>query len=84
MLTSTYSVIFSCWIKMLDLVQQALEREGFSVVRIDGQKSLKDRTDALSKFRTNAQYTVMLASIGSAGEGFVSLMRNIPMLLKGC
>lgn len=56
---------------MLDLVQQALEREKFSVVRIDGQKSLKDRTAALSRFKVNPRCTVMLASIGSAGEGCV-------------
>lgn len=54
---------------MLDLVQQALTKEGFIVVRIDGQKSLKERTDAISKFETDPTCSVMLASIGSAGEG---------------
>ena len=56
---------------MLDLVQQALELEGFSVARIDGQKSLQDRGRAISRFNDDPTCTVMLASIGSAGEGSV-------------
>ncbi|KAM7210964.1 SNF2 family N-terminal domain containing protein [Rhypophila decipiens] len=68
-LTGLGSVVFSCWTKMLDLVQQTLINEGFVAVRIDGQKSLKERTNALSTFRSDPACTVMLASIGSAGEG---------------
>jgi SNF2 family DNA or RNA helicase len=57
---------------MLDLVQQALEFAGFSVARIDGQKSLQDRARAISRFTDDSACTVMLASIGSAGEGYVT------------
>ena len=54
---------------MLDLAQAALEEEGFSVARIDGQKTLLERARAISRFGENPGRTVMLATIGSAGEG---------------
>jgi len=63
------SVVFSYWAKMLNLVQHALELAGFSVARIDGQKSLQDRATAISRFSRDPECTVMLATIGSAGEG---------------
>ena len=56
---------------MLDLAQHALEEEGFSVARIDGQKSLLERARAISRFGEDPGCTVMLATIGSAGEGSV-------------
>lgn len=65
-----YSVVFSCWTKMLDLVQEDLEDEGFFLTRIDGQASLDKRWDAVTQFREDPECTVMLASIGSAGEGY--------------
>ena len=57
---------------MLDLAQHALEEEGFSVARIDGQKSLLERARAISRFDEDPGCTVMLATIGSAGEGSVA------------
>jgi SNF2 family DNA or RNA helicase len=63
------SVVFSYWTKMLDIVQQFLQSEGFVVQRIDGQKSLDQRRTALTQFNDDPSCTVMLASIGSAGEG---------------
>ena len=56
---------------MLDLVQQALELEGYRITRIDGQKSLRDRGNSISEFNHDSTCTIMLASIGSAGEGYV-------------
>lgn len=63
------SVIFSCWTKMPDLIQQALEKQGFHSQRIDGKTSLENRKKALNGFNDDPACTVMLASIGSAGEG---------------
>ncbi|KAI5867326.1 P-loop containing nucleoside triphosphate hydrolase protein [Durotheca rogersii] len=63
------SVVFSCWTKMLDLVQDALRAKGFNYQRIDGQSSLKARSEAMEIFTEDSNCTVMLASIGSAGEG---------------
>ena len=54
---------------MLDLVEKDLLSAGFSVLRIDGRASLKKRQAAMEKFSSDPDCTVMLASIGSAGEG---------------
>lgn len=54
---------------MLDLTQKSLEASGFVCQRIDGQTSLKERGNAINEFNNSDKCTVMLASIGSAGEG---------------
>lgn len=56
---------------MLDLVQNHLELNGFIFQRIDGQSSLQKRRSAMCQFSEDPKCTVMLASIGSAGEGSV-------------
>ncbi|KAJ3462337.1 hypothetical protein MRS44_007123 [Fusarium solani] len=63
------SVVFSYWTKMLDLVEIALRQSGYCNERIDGQSSLPQRRDAISKFNNDPACTVFLATIGSAGEG---------------
>lgn len=54
---------------MLNLLEIALRGEGFKFARIDGQKSLLERTSALRSFRNDDSCTVMIATIGSIGEG---------------
>ncbi|KAF7538369.1 hypothetical protein G7054_g3004 [Neopestalotiopsis clavispora] len=63
------SVIFSCWSRMLDLLEPALEAQGITFQRIDGQTSLSARSEALKQFTESPQCTIMLATIGSCGEG---------------
>ncbi|KAI3336984.1 hypothetical protein HD806DRAFT_528566 [Xylariaceae sp. AK1471] len=63
------SVIFSSWTKMLDQVEQAIRANGFSYQRMDGQSTLKSRSEAMKIFSEDRKCTVMLASTGSAGEG---------------
>lgn len=63
------SVVFSSWTKMLDLTQKSLEACGFICQRIDGKTSLEGRASATREFIDDPTCTVMLASIGSAGEG---------------
>ncbi|RAH68766.1 DEAD/DEAH box helicase [Aspergillus aculeatinus CBS 121060] len=63
------SVVFSQWTKMLDLIATVLHSNNYNYVRLDGGSSLTDRRLALEKFTRNESCTVMLASIGSAGEG---------------
>ncbi|KAE8448034.1 hypothetical protein EG329_009957 [Mollisiaceae sp. DMI_Dod_QoI] len=63
------SVIFSHWTKMLDLIVIALKRHGFRFQRIDGQSNLQQRNVAIQQFNEDPTCAVMLASIGSAGEG---------------
>jgi SNF2 family DNA or RNA helicase len=54
---------------MLDLIQKTLASEGFCYQRIDGRTSLDNRSKSLNEFDNNPNCTIMLASIGSAGEG---------------
>lgn len=54
---------------MLDLIARILTQHGFQFQRIDGQSSLRQRNSALRRFNEDSTCTVMLASIGSAGEG---------------
>ncbi|VBB80874.1 Putative protein of unknown function [Podospora comata] len=63
------SVVFSCWAKMLDLVELALQQRGIAFVRIDGTRSEQQRRKALKDFRDIPSCTVLLATLGSAGVG---------------
>ncbi|KAH7169483.1 SNF2 family N-terminal domain-containing protein [Fusarium sp. MPI-SDFR-AT-0072] len=76
------SVVFSYWTKMLDLVQKALLQVGFLCERIDGQYSIKQRGKALSRFANDPCCTVMLATIGSGGEGIDLTSANHAHLLE--
>jgi SNF2 family DNA or RNA helicase len=68
MLTKT-SVVFSYLTKMLDLIEQALSHYQFRTCRIDGSTSLEGRSNVLREFSEDIHCAVMLATIGSAGEG---------------
>lgn len=63
------SVVFSHSTKMLDLIQPALSHYQFRTCRIDGSTSLEGRSNVLREFSEDAHCAVMLATIGSAGEG---------------
>ncbi|KAF5574949.1 helicase-like transcription factor [Fusarium subglutinans] len=76
------SVVFSYWTKMLDLVQHALLQAGFLCERIDGQYSIKQRENALTKFAIDPCCTVMLATFGSGGEGIDLTSANCVHLLE--
>jgi SNF2 family DNA or RNA helicase len=54
---------------MLDLLAAYMHCEGFNFERIDGQKSLEQRTRSLDRFRIDSMCTIMLASVGSVAEG---------------
>ncbi|KAK1830452.1 SNF2 family N-terminal domain-containing protein [Podospora conica] len=63
------SVIFSSWTRMLTLIEPVLKQHHIPFQRIDGQKSLDARREALREFNSKSEFTVLLASIGSCGEG---------------
>ncbi|KAI0550442.1 SNF2 family N-terminal domain-containing protein [Xylaria curta] len=63
------SVVFSYWVRMLDLVAQALQREQIGFQRINGQTTLDGRRKAMQEFNNNPNCIVLLASIGSSAEG---------------
>ncbi|RSL59357.1 hypothetical protein CEP54_007308 [Fusarium duplospermum] len=76
------SVVFSYWTKMLDLVQIALRQSGYCYERIDGQSSLRQRHQTISKFNNDPTCTVLLATIGSAGEGIDLTSANYVHLME--
>jgi SNF2 family DNA or RNA helicase len=64
-----FSVVFSAWTGMLDLIEKALEGEKIQFQRIDGTKTFGQRRDALQEFRNTMSCNVLLASLGSAAVG---------------
>ncbi|GAW19569.1 hypothetical protein ANO14919_090570 [Xylariales sp. No.14919] len=76
------SVVFSYWVKMLDLVEQALRKENFIFQRIDGQTSLEGRRVAIQDFQDDPSCTVMLASVGSSAEGVDLTAASVVHLLE--
>lgn len=60
---------------MLDLIESAVKIRGFDYERLDGQTSLKSRGERIKRFNEDSHCTVMLATIGSTGEGCV-IMRS--------
>ncbi|KAK0738932.1 P-loop containing nucleoside triphosphate hydrolase protein [Schizothecium vesticola] len=80
--TPVKSVVFSYWTGMLDLIEPPLRKAGFSFRRIDGQGSLRHRAEVLSAFSEDPSCTVLLASLGSAGEGLDLTAGNCVHLME--
>ncbi|KAF6803820.1 transcription termination factor 2 (SNF2 family domain-containing protein) [Colletotrichum musicola] len=80
--TPIKSVIFSYWTKMLDLTQKALHTEGFYCERIYGKMSLQSRSTTIHHFGQDPSCTILLATIGSAGEGINLTVANFVHLLE--
>ncbi len=75
------SVIFSLYVRMLNLIEASLRDKGLKIYRIDGQTSMPQRRKALEAFSSDGEFSIMLASIGAAGEGYAarssSTFRNL-------
>jgi SNF2 family DNA or RNA helicase len=65
----TSSIIFSQWSSMLDMLEKALSMRGIEYGRIDGKKSLRQRREVLRSFEQEPSWTVLLATLGTAGVG---------------
>jgi len=55
---------------MLNLIEASLVDKGLKLYRIDGKTSMRQRRAALKAFSDDEDYSIMLASIGAAGEGY--------------
>ncbi|VUC36396.1 unnamed protein product [Clonostachys rosea] len=74
-------LIKSSWTKMLDLAQRVLNMANFKIQRMDGRKTLQARQKAIHEFNEDPECTVLLASIGSAGEGIdLTVANNVHLL----
>lgn len=63
------SVVFSGWTSHLDLIQIALTKEKFNLVRLDGKMTRAQRTASLDAFRDDDATTIILISITAGGLG---------------
>ncbi|KAK6524132.1 hypothetical protein TWF694_005793 [Orbilia ellipsospora] len=63
------SIIFSCWTKMLDLVEIALRRENIEFMRIDGTLSSSDRKTRINEFRSSSSGMTLLLTLGTGSVG---------------
>lgn len=69
---------------MLDLVEKALDGTGFQFQRIDGSKSPAHRKQALRIFNESPSCTIFLATLGSAGVGYVYNRKDLDLVLDHC
>ena len=63
---------------MLDLVEIALRVNGFRFQRVDGSRTDEQRRRSLETFRADNHYMILLASIGSAGVGYLTACPSYP------
>ncbi|KAF8441249.1 SNF2 family N-terminal domain-containing protein [Terfezia claveryi] len=63
------SIVFSSWVRSLELVEEALVFQGISCVRIDGKLNFKDRKKILLRFREDPHVLVLLMTTGTGAAG---------------
>ncbi|KAH0542756.1 hypothetical protein FGG08_002895 [Glutinoglossum americanum] len=64
-------------IKMLDLVDLICQDDGYETVRYTGGTSLKQRDDALKRFKHDPDYPIMLTSLRAGGVGLNLTQANL-------
>lgn len=63
------SLVFSCWTTTLDLLDALLTDRHMNFVRIDGSRSLSERTLAMERFQSEDKLGIMLLSTGCGAVG---------------
>lgn len=74
-------VVFSQWTSMLDLVEIALQEDGYEFRRLDGTMSLTHRDGQLEDFKTQPNVVVLLLSLRAASLGLNLVIANHVVLL---
>jgi len=62
-------VVFSQFIKMLNLVERFIKEEGINYRRIDGSSTMKNRSAYLDQFKDDPDVTVMMISLKAGATG---------------
>ncbi|CAM6038922.1 unnamed protein product [Sphagnum compactum] len=75
------TLVFSQWTKMLDLLEPHLNKVGIQYCRLDGTMSLSAREQAVSKFSTCPEVTVMLISLKAGSVGLNLVKANHVLLV---
>jgi len=63
------TLIFSQFTGMLDLIEQRLGAEGFSVCRLDGSTNVKHRGEIVKRFNEDSGMNAFLISLKAGGTG---------------
>ncbi|GBG25160.1 DNA repair protein RAD5 [Hondaea fermentalgiana] len=66
---SLKALVFSQFTKYLDLIEHAIIRYGFKVVRLDGTMSQAEREVSLERFRDDPSVNIFLISLRAGGLG---------------
>ncbi|KAK0654180.1 SNF2 family N-terminal domain-containing protein [Cercophora samala] len=75
------SIVFSFWMKSLDLVENLLKKEQIDFRRVDGSRSKNDRRASLHDFRTtNVPVLLMTFGTGSMGLNDLNVARRVHIL----
>ena len=67
---SDKTLIFCHFIKEMDIYKSELEKEGYSVCRIDGRIDIEDRNIIVEKFKSDPTVNIMIIQINVGGQGF--------------
>ena len=62
-------LVFSQFVKMLELVEKELQRNGIPYSYLDGQTSLKEREARVNRFQEDEEVRVFLVSLKAGGTG---------------
>ncbi|RKO91765.1 P-loop containing nucleoside triphosphate hydrolase protein, partial [Blyttiomyces helicus] len=73
--------VFSQFIGMLDLCEEAIKQKGYKFERFDGAMSATERNDAITRFRENPRITVLLVSLKCGSLGLNLTCANHVILL---
>ena len=63
------AVVFSQYIRMLDILEWRLLTKNITVVKLMGYMPLKERQSVLARFKTDPNVSVILMSLKTGGEG---------------
>lgn len=74
-------VLFSQFVKMLDIVDKICEDEGWPALRYQGNMTISEREDALDEFRNAREPQILLMSLKAGGVGLNLVKANLCLSL---
>lgn len=63
------TLIFCQFVKEMDIYMDVLSQEGISCVRLDGNMTMYERENSVSRFTCDANVTVFIIQINTGGQG---------------
>lgn len=66
---TTKSIVYSQWTSMLSLLESCLNVAGIKFCRMDGSMNSNKKSEAIARFKEDAEITVLLLSLKAGGVG---------------